>query len=319
MKLLQKARSRRPGELRLPFWRTITSVIILMPVTLALASASASVPASVPGAKKLPDPKPAVLSTERDARFRVMDYDPDRVYDVTVHVGYQVDLMFAPGEEPIEYGVVLGDPEAWSFAVAANHVFLKPKATDGNTNLTVVTNRGRTYAFMLFYAQRRPTEKTVGTALNMRIQFRYPDDERAVALAAASKPDPLMAAERLARTERSIRNINYYACGQDEVNPDTIFDDGRFTYLRYQENRELPSIFVVNDDGSENLVNSRVAPDDPETIIVQRIAKRFVFRHGKTVGCVVNKGYDPQGPAGLTGTVDPGVVRIIKGANGGGQ
>lgn len=312
MKLLQKARSPRHGEPDPRRWRAAAAAsILLLPASLALASS--------PAPSGPPDAKPAPLSSERDARFRVVDYDPDRVYDVTVHVGYQVDLMFAPGEEPISFGVVLGDPDAWSFAVAANHVFLKPKAADGNTNLTVVTNRGRTYAFMLFYAPRRPTEKTVGTALNMRIQFRYPDDERAAAIAAASKPDPVVASERLAKAEREIRNIDYYACGQDEVNPDTIFDDGRFTYLRYKGNRELPSIFVVNDDGSENLVNSRVAPDDPETIIVQRIAKRFVFRHGKTAGCVVNKGYDPQGPATLTGTVDAGVVRVIKGANGAAQ
>lgn len=308
MKLLQKARNARHARPDPRRWRTITAALALLPATLALASSpSASTPAN---------PTPVVLSADRDARFRVVDYDPDVVYDVTVHVGYHVDLMFAPGEEPVPYGVVLGDPDAWSFAVASNHVFLKPKATDGNTNLTVVTNKGRTYAFMLFFAPRRPTEKTIGTALNMRVQFRYPEDERAAALAAATKPDPVLAAERLAKTERPIRNINYFACGKDEVNPDTIFDDGRFTYLRYKGNRELPSIFVVNDDGSENLVNSRVAPDDPETVIVQRIAKRFVFRHGKTVGCVVNKGYDPQGPATLTGTVDPGVVRIIKGGNG---
>lgn len=289
-------------------WASVIFAAVLLPASAWATTGRAAEP-STP--VKL-EPAPA----GRDSRFRVVDYDPDQVVEITAHVGYLVDLMFAPGEEPVPGGVALGDNTAWTFGVAANHVFLKPANTDGTTNLTVVTNRGRVYTFLLQYATRRPTEKQLSSALNMRVQFRYPEEERARALAASTKPNPVLAAERLAATERQIRNIDYYACGHDAANPDTIFDDGRFTYMRYLGNRELPSIFVVNDDGTEVLANSRTAPDDPETIIVQRVAKRFVFRQGRTVGCVVNKGFDPSGPATLSGTVDPGVIRIVKGAGG---
>ncbi|MDH0794610.1 TrbG/VirB9 family P-type conjugative transfer protein [Stenotrophomonas maltophilia] len=257
---------------------------------------------------------PHIVTVQRDSRLREIDYNPDQVIDITAHVGYFVHLVFAPGEEPVHGGVVLGDSDAWSFSVAGNNLFLKPKNTDGNTNLTVVTNVGRTYTFILLYAQRRPTDRQLGTALNLRYKFRYPAEELAAAKRATEKPESVQISERLARPEREIRNINYFACGSDDVNPDVIFDDGRFTYMRFLANRELPAIFTVADDGSEVLANSRTASDDPETIIVQRVAKRFVFRRGQTVGCAVNKGFSPHGPALQTGTIDEGVQRVVKGA-----
>ena len=59
-------------------------------------------------------------------------------------MGYQIDLEFEPGERFVGLGA--GDVEALTFASQANHLFIKPKAPDVRTNLTVLTNR-RAYHF----------------------------------------------------------------------------------------------------------------------------------------------------------------------------
>jgi len=76
----------------------------------------------------------------------------------------------------------------------------------------------------------------------------------------------------------------------------------------------MPAVYVVGDDGSEQIVNRTIDPNSPDTIIIQRLARKFVFRMGKAVGCLVNKAYDPKGITDFNGTVAPGVERVIKGA-----
>lgn len=303
----QRAEKRAHKRSRASFAR----LLLVLGVTSAIGSTMAMPATPAPAAA--PEAAPAaVISVGADPRFKPVVYNENSVVTITAHYGYHTDITFAPDEVVLDRGVALGDSNAWEVGPAANHLFVKPKAEEGQTGMTVITSRGRTYTFLLQVAPKRPTKAKVNTDLFMRVIFKYPADE-AAALAAKKKSDAEVAADNLANAKREVRNIEYMACGDDDVNPDTVFDDGRFTYMRYVGNRELPSIFVSNDDGSESLVNSHVAPNEPETVIVQRIAKRFIFRRGKTVGCIVNKGFDPRGTGTLSGTIDPGVVRIIKG------
>jgi type IV secretion system protein VirB9 len=68
---------------------------------------------------------------------------------------------------------------------------------------------------------------------------------------------------------------------------------------------------VRNEDESESLLNYTMADGD---VIVQRIARRFILRRGKLVGCVVNKGFLGSGIRLESGTVSPGVERTVQGA-----
>lgn len=247
------------------------------------------------------------VGSEQDVRLKFVDYDESNVVRLVGHFGYAIHITFAPGE--LVTSAVLGDTLAWEVAPAGNHLFVKPREDNARTNMTVLTNKDRAYTFYLETSPRRPGPKTVGTDLFLRVTFRYPMDERAKA---AKLDVEEIARKRLADAKRDIRNINYFACGADEVNPDQAFDDGRFTFLRYAGSREIPAVFVVNADGSEALVDSHIEVD---TIVVHRLAERFVFRHGGSVGCIVNKSFDPRGVETLSGTVDEGVVRVMKGTS----
>ena len=49
---------------------------------------------------------------------------------------------------------------------------------------------------------------------------------------------------------REFRLLDRRRQGSEDIVPSLIFDDGRFTYLRFANNREVPAVFHVLGDGS---------------------------------------------------------------------
>jgi type IV secretion system protein VirB9 len=96
--------------------------------------------------------------------------------------------------------------------------------------------------------------------------------------------------------------------GQDIV-PTLVFDDGRFTYLRFPNNREVPAVFQVLSDGSEAMLNARMEGD---LLVVDRVTRRLMLRAGSAAVGVWNEAFDIDGvpPAGATTVA--GVKRLLK-------
>jgi type IV secretion system protein VirB10 len=78
------------------------------------------------------------------------------------------------------------------------------------------------------------------------------------------------------------------SASQDIV-PTLVFDDGRFTYIRFPGNREVPAVFHVLPDGSETLVNTRMEDD---LLVVDRVSRRLMLRAGQAVVGVWNEAFD---------------------------
>ena len=87
------------------------------------------------------------------------------------------------------------------------------------------------------------------------------------------------------------------------------FDDGRFTYFRFANNRDIPAPFYIGADNEETRINFHM---DGDFMVLHRVAPRFVLRLGEAVVGVWNDDYDPEGIATPQGTVSPNVVREIK-------
>lgn len=237
-----------------------------------------------------------------DSRIRVAGYNADEIYVLQGYVGYQIDLEFEPGEAFVGLGA--GDLEALSFVAADNHLFLKPKASRVDTNLTVLTNR-RHYHFA-YTATVQPPQAAEGDVI-YALRFTYSSpvpadsgpsqsqrvDERLVA-AAAERP----------------HNIDYWFCGHPTLRPVAASDDGVHTRLRFNPRSELPAIFVRNDDGAESLINFSMESGE---VVIHRVARRFILRRGRLTGCVVNKGFDGSGTRLDSGTVAPDVERMMRG------
>ena len=92
-----------------------------------------------------------------------------------------------------------------------------------------------------------------------------------------------------------------------------VFDDGRFTYLRFPGNREIPAVFHVLGDGSETLVNARMEGD---LLVVDRVSRRLVLRAGSAVVGLWNDAFDSEGRPPIHGTTVPGLQRVLKATQG---
>ena len=256
--------------------RLESGMVMLLIVTQALAETQ---------------PAPGFL----DPRIRTAAYSRDQVYRLAGFVGYQTDLEFEPGESFVGLGA--GDIEGISFVAADNHLFLKPKAAKIGTNLTILTSR-RTYQVDYSASAQRPDATQEVT---YALRFTYPPVSQAGDAAAKVLDAP----------SKRPRNIDYWFCGDSSLKPTAASDDGVHTRLTFGAKAEQPAIFVLNEDGTESLLNFSMDEGD---VILHRVARRLILRRGNLAACIVNKGFLGSGDQLKSHTVADDVVRTTPGA-----
>ena len=251
-----------------------------------------------------------------DPRVRVVTYSPKNVVRLNTFFGVSTHIKFSESEQIKD--VAVGDDLAWKVIPRGNNLFIKPTAKEGDTNITVITNR-RTYHFVAVVLTEKNQKAWANRELIYSLSFRYPDEEdansNARARAEAEKARREDVKNRLARaTSRNGHNMDYWVAGHQEVSPSGAYDDGRFTYLIFNNNSAMPAVYETDESGKESLVNTHVTSGN--TIVIHRLAERITLRKGDFVASVWNKSYDQTGGANnLTGTVAPDVERVIKEVN----
>jgi type IV secretion system protein VirB9 len=240
----------------------------------------------------------APLESHDDPRIRDLHFEPGTVYRLTGRIGYQIDIEFEAGERFL--GLATGDVNGLSFEAEDNHVFLKPKATTVATNFTILTDR-RPYYFDYTVSPSRATVTAASDTI-YALRFHYPQE------AARQIADQAYAAhlDRMLDVEVQPLNRHYGYCGARALQPTAAYDDGVRTHLAFRARAELPAIYVLNDDGTESLVNFTVTGDG---LTLHRIAQRLILRRGALKGCVVNEAFAGGGERLATGTVSSEVRR----------
>ncbi len=84
------------------------------------------------------------ISITTDNRIKTYIYNPNEVYLLVLHFGFQSHIEFGKGEEI--QTISLGDSYAWKISPLGNRLFMKPLEKNMRTNMTVITNK-RTYQF----------------------------------------------------------------------------------------------------------------------------------------------------------------------------
>ena len=266
---------------------------------------------------------------EYDPRVRILDYNPMNVVKISTFYGVSTHIQFGEGENILD--VSSGDEHAWSITWNGYHLFLKPTAEKADTNITVLTSK-RVYHFATVVLSRDTGDAKAWSDKNLiySLKFRYPDDERTSAMQIAQmqaerEAERVRMAEERARIEemklrlfeatqakKNVQNYDYWVAGSSEVSPTAARDDGRFIYLTFTNNRDMPAVYQVDEYDNEALINTNVI--DGNTIVVQRLVRRLMLRRGNAVASVVNKSFDQDGGTdNTTGTISPGVIRTIKG------
>ena len=263
-----------------------------------------------------------------DPRLREVQYDPRAVVTVPVKRGVVTLVVLDADESITEVAAGLGGdcakPDAaWCVAAqpGGRNFFVKAKSTAGApNNLAVVTDR-RTHSFrFVVLADNDPklpvyrmVVKAPAVAIPAQGRHALRDMAPLVALPAVPlPPSPQeVIAERL-QAKPQVMNSRYSIAegkGSEDIVPTLVFDDGRFTYIRFPGNREVPAVFHVLGDGSETLVNARMEED---LLVVDRVSRRLMLRSGSAVVGVWNEAFDLDGVPPDGGTTVPGVQRVLK-------
>lgn len=236
-----------------------------------------------------------------DARIRTAIYERDQVYRLYGFVGYALDLVFGAHEQFV--GLSAGDPKALIYSAHGNVLTLRPRALSVHTNLMVTTDRHRYY--FEYSATEGPPQD--GIHVMYAVRFIYP-----VRPAAVRRPTVRQrVTAALERAEHAPPvNLDYWYCGSRALKPVAASDNGIETRLTFGARSALPAVFVLNADGSESLVNYSMHHG---AMVIERIAHRFVLRRGKLVGYIVNKAFRGGGERLASGTISPGVERVVRG------
>ena len=238
-------------------------------------------------------------ASAKDSRIRFVDYDPHDVVTIYGRVGADTLILFDP-DEKIE-DLSGGDTDAWAVGVTkkGNGFFIKPAATSPATNAHVVTDR-RVYSIDLRLAGK-------GQQSYFTVWYRYPDQDAAKQHAAAERKQTrdLLAAG----VPGAQKNYRYTQQGSSEIAPAAAWDDGTATYLTFPANGTVPAVYVVGEDGKEQLVNTSTTGD---VLQLHKVAPKFILRSGDLVTCIFNEAYDATGKRTDTGTASPDVQRVLK-------
>ncbi len=302
-------------------------------------------------------PKPS----PHDSRIGVVDYAADEVYTVAVSKGVLTRIVLGQGEQIIEAGTgfIVTCEAASEWCIKAekgqDQIWVKPLSTATSNNMELKTTRGD-YSFRFVVVKGAEDAKDVF----YRVIFRHPvkldsghfalrtageeplaspPEESAVAalrqdpaLVSAALPGVLIPNKTLQSPKvvglvlPNVRNYDYSrknAPDARDLVPSVVFDDGRFTYLRFDKAQEVPTVFAVGADGqemrvathSERLAGDPQRPDErveSDYLVVQRVARKLVLRLGALVIEIINNRFDPRGIETYNGTTTDRLVREEK-------
>lgn len=275
-----------------------------------------------------------LVGQSSDPRLREVVYDPKAVVTIPVKRGVVTLVMLDADETIAEVAAGLGGDcskveAAWCIAAqpGGRNLFVKPKSAASAANTVAVVTDRRSHALRFVVLAdgdpKPPIYRLVIKAPVVRVaapaRQALRDGLHAAPHSALADLPPLPApptpqqliAERL-QAKPQVLNSSYSIAegdASDDIVPALVFDDGRFTYLRFPGNREVPAVFQVQGDGSETLVNTRMEDD---LLVVDRVSRRLMLRAGSAVVAVWNDAFDLDGVPPERGTTVPGLRRSLK-------
>ena len=278
------------------------------------------------------------ISGVNDSRIKTVAYQADDVYVFHGHYGYGTTIKFET-DEKIQ-SISIGASNSWQIVPNndRNLVFIKPVEENAHTNMTVITDK-RFYHFELSaHVPKTPRAKDIIFELQFNYprevtnQYAYggllaggPEASNIVSYSEGQTPeasdaedaseevviedaetlkvelfDKPMGAE-IPDPMSNNANTNYSMRGDNEFAPSIIFDDGEFTYVKFYENTEIPSIYSVDKEGNEEILNTF---NRQGYIVIDHVGKQFTFRRGDLSTCIYNRAFNGDNPVfqgGLNG------------------
>jgi type IV secretion system protein VirB9 len=222
------------------------------------------------------------------------EYQPDRIYQIRTGLGITTQIELSPNERVTDYST--GFSTGWDLTRRENVFYIRPKNVDVDTNM-VVRTASHSYIFELKVVTTdwQTLEQAKRAGVQYKIKFRYPSDTSFQETVTEVEDTP--SATTQLDKDRSY-NFSYdYSTRNARRNPwlipVTVYDDGRFTYIKMSDMAEFPTgNFPVvfgrqRERGEDFVVNTTV---ENNTLIVHGTYPYLVIRHGRNaVGLRRNK------------------------------
>ena len=244
------------------------------------------------------------VPSANDGRIQTVRYTGDNIIRIAAAEGVVTTIELSKNEEIKDFA--MGDRDAWHAAINGNLFVIKPKDVKADTNLTLFTNR-RSYLFQL--------KTTTRTARNVAywVRLQYPEGEattpEGVALAKQEADRKQMKADLKASSLEGNLNYDYWIVGPRELQPLSMHDNGRQTYMLFSAANPMPAAFIIEPDGTESLVDYHVEED---TMVLHRVVTRVILRRGALVAGITNRTPTLPIQSAPTGTASGKVQRAIR-------
>ena len=217
-----------------------------------------------------------------DTRLVEFEYDPDNTFLVLARPKSVTHVAF--GEDEKISTVAGGDTKNWELSPTSDrrHLFVKPLFEGLETSMTVLTDK-RSYQFVL-----RSTGP--GSKWYQRVTWRY---GQTILMDMRAQEEQRIADDKAAREAAKVKenitlatNIDpqklrftYELSGDAPFKPTSVFDDGKFTWIRMPADLvELPALFAASEDQELAIVNYIIKG---EYMLAQRLMDTGVLRLGK--------------------------------------
>jgi type IV secretion system protein VirB9 len=244
----------------------------------------------------------AAVPVTTDSRIKTFVYNPNEVFALTTHYGYQSNIEFSE-KETIET-ISLGDRVAWQISPAGRRLFIRAQEENAHTNMTIVTNL-RAYQFDL---RSSAADAVFGSEqLTYVVRFFYPDEKNMTGayaggyssapanasssalpppmpVVASTTPPPIPTGSMPAVAPGV--NYRYTFSGSDLIAPLKIYDDGKSTFFKFPAGVN-PNVSVLTAKGEAVIVPTSRTADG--LVSVQAIAPRFKVVQGADQVIVYNE------------------------------
>jgi type IV secretion system protein VirB9 len=212
------------------------------------------------------------VTLPNDARIAIFPYSRDQIFRILTAPAKLTTIELAPGEK-LTVDPAMGDSVSWAIDTdGANHVYIKPMKP-GMVNTLHLTTNLREYDMTL-------VSSPLGGLFYQSVRFRYTESlmakVRARAEASGSGAQNADGATDSGPIGVSPEKLNfeYTVSGSAPFKPETVFDDGKFVWLRLPADAPF-AVPIVKDHGDD------VAPNFIRRgpyIVVQQLADKIVLR-----------------------------------------
>lgn len=198
---------------------------------------------------------PKIVSGEQAAKQNVgtnFVYDDNSVYSVYTKPNYLSIFIMGPGE--VITSLQAGDTARWNAAESTIGtstgdravVYVKPTAPNLRTNMMISTNK-RFYNILLNSDMQK---------LNPKVEWRYPNEDFVKMVEAKKVADEK---NEMTLSDPTKQNFKYaISTRKYDFAPQSIFDDGKKTFILFKNDLPRQPIFSVKENGKMVLVNYRV-------------------------------------------------------------